>query len=77
MFNHFREEGDKFYDNFRITLSAILLGKGDNAEKADILFDHFDKDKGGSLSAQEIIDMINEISYITNNCFPYCALGRT
>lgn len=54
------KEGQLF-NGRSLALCGILVGGGSEREKAEVLFEHFDKDAGGSLDRKEIHHMLTEI----------------
>lgn len=67
----------QLFNGRSLALCGILVGTGSEKEKAEVLFEHFDKDAGGSLDRKEIHHMLTEIIQMSVDYLPLLAVSET
>lgn len=76
----------KFYNSFKegsyfvqrkLSALGILLGKGSDSEKAEVLFKIYDDSKDGNLNLEEVRNMLDDLTEIALVFIPTLALNST
>lgn len=70
MTSNFKDTSGKFYDGRKVTLCAILVGDGNDKEKAETLFEFFDEDKSDNLGEDEVRKILESIAEMAIEWLP-------
>ena len=69
------QDDSLLFDEQTLVILAILLGKGDQHLKAELLFEQFDWECSGKLTREEILNMVNCLIQVSCELIPNLGIG--
>lgn len=67
---------DKFFDQYKLIILGVFLGRGSNLEKCEILFENFDRDMNNKISKAEFKSMWEDVFTVIVGCTYFLSRGN-